>query len=110
MDFCTPAEHRRFLSLCPQVEKYFVDGGIILIKLWLEAGMDEQESRFHARIEEPMRQWKLSPMDIESYRRSYDYSRARDLILQATNSKHASWLIVPSEAGGEPVSTVSHIC
>jgi polyphosphate kinase 2 len=97
MGFCTPAEHERFLELCPQVEKYVVDGGIILIKLWLEAGMDEQESRFQARIEDPMRQWKLSPMDIESYRRWYDYSRARDLMFKATNSKHAPWHIVPSE-------------
>jgi polyphosphate kinase 2 len=97
MGFCTPAEHQRFLELCPQVEKYIVDGGIILIKLWLEAGMDEQESRFNARIEDPMRQWKLSPMDIESYRRWYDYSRARDLMFKATNSHHAPWHIVPSE-------------
>jgi polyphosphate kinase 2 len=97
MGFCTPAEHGRFLSLCPQVEKYVVDGGIILIKLWLEAGMEEQESRFQARIEDPMRQWKLSPMDIESYRRWYDYSRARDLMFKATNSKHAPWHIVRSE-------------
>jgi polyphosphate kinase 2 len=97
MGFCTPAEHQRFLSLCPQVEKYVVDGGIILIKLWLEAGMDEQENRFHARIDDPMRQWKLSPMDIESYRRWYDFSRARDLMFKATNSEHAPWFIVPSE-------------
>ena len=97
MGFCTPAEHKRFLSLCPQVEQYVVDGGIILIKLWLEASMEEQEERFHARIEDPMRQWKLSPMDIDSYHRWYDYSRARDLMLKSTNSKHAPWLIVPSE-------------
>jgi polyphosphate kinase 2 len=97
MGFCTPVEHQRFLSLCPQIEKYVVDGGIILIKLWLEAGMDEQKNRFNARIDDPMRQWKLSSMDIESYRRWYDYSRARDLMFRATNSKHAPWLIVPSE-------------
>src|SRR5271167_2357210 len=97
MGFCTPAEHQRFLSLCPQVEKYVVDGGIILIKLWLEVGMKEQENRFHARIDDPIRQWKLSPMDIESYRRWYDFSRARDLMFKATNSKHAPWHIVPSE-------------
>jgi polyphosphate kinase 2 len=97
MGFCTLAEHKRFLSLCPQVEQYVVDGGIILIKLWLEASMEEQEERFHARIEDPMRQWKLSPMDIDSYHRWYDYSRARDLMFKATNSKHAPWHIVPSE-------------
>jgi polyphosphate kinase 2 len=97
MGFCTPAEHKRFLSLCPQVEKYIVDGGITLIKLWLEVGMDEQEQRFQARIEDPMRQWKLSPMDTESYRRWYDYSRARDLMLKATHSKHAPWHIIRSD-------------
>jgi polyphosphate kinase 2 len=97
MGFCTAEEHDRFLALCPQAEKYIVDGGIILIKLWLEVGMDEQERRFHARIDDPLRQWKLSPMDIESFRRWYDYSRARDLMLRATNSQHAPWHIVHSD-------------
>ena len=63
MGFCSPAEHKRFLGLCPQVEKFAVEAGIILIKLWLEVGMEEQELRFQARIEDPLRQWKLSPMD-----------------------------------------------
>ena len=97
MEFCTPAEHKRFLSLCPQIEKYIIDGGIILIKLWLEVGMDEQERRFEARINDPLRQWKLSPMDLESYRRWYDYSRARDLMFKATNSKHAPWYVIRSD-------------
>jgi polyphosphate kinase 2 (PPK2 family) len=97
MGFCTEEEHERFLSLCPQVEKYIVDGGIILIKLWLEVGMDEQERRFEARIDDPVRQWKLSPMDTESYRRWYDYSRARDLMFKATSSEHAPWHIVRSD-------------
>jgi polyphosphate kinase len=97
MGFCSKAEHERFLSLCPEVEKYIVEGGIILIKYWLEAGMEEQEKRFMARIDDPLRQWKLSPMDIESYRRWYDYSKARDLMFKATNSKHAPWYVVHSE-------------
>jgi polyphosphate kinase 2 len=97
MGFCTADEHKRFLSLCPEIEKYIVDGGIILIKLWLEAGMKEQEKRFAARIDDPLRQWKLSPMDVESYRRWYDYSRARDLMFKATDSKHAPWYVVRSE-------------
>jgi polyphosphate kinase 2 len=97
MGFCTPAEHKRFLSLCPQMEQYIIDGGIILIKLWLEVGMDEQERRFEARIEDPLRQWKLSPMDIESYDRWYDYSRARDMMFKATHSKHAPWHIIRSD-------------
>jgi polyphosphate kinase len=97
MGFCTPAEHDRFLSLCPQMEKYLIEGGIILIKLWLEVGMEEQERRFKARIDDPLRQWKLSPMDTESYGRWYDYSRARDLMFKATNSKHAPWHIIRSD-------------
>ena len=97
MGFCTGDEHERFLSLCPEIEKYVVDGGIILIKFWLEVGMDEQERRFKARIDDPVRQWKLSPMDIESYRRWYAYSRARDLMLKKTNSKYAPWHIVRSD-------------
>ena len=97
MGFCTPAEHKRFLSLCPQMEKYIIEGGIILIKLWLEVGMDEQERRFEARIADPLRQWKLSPMDLESYQRWYDYSRARDLMLKATSTKHSPWYIIRSD-------------
>jgi polyphosphate kinase 2 len=97
MGFCSSADHKRFLSLCPQIEQYIVDGGIILIKLWLEVGMEEQERRFRARIDDPMRQWKLSPMDVESYRRWYDYSRARDLMFKATHSKHAPWSMIRSD-------------
>jgi polyphosphate kinase len=110
MGFCTEEEHRRFLQLVPQVERYIVDGGIKLIKLWLEVGMDEQERRFAARIEDPLRQWKLSPMDVESYRRWYDYSRARDLMLKATHSKHASWHIVRSDDKKRArLNCISHI-
>ena len=97
MGFCTPTQHERFLALCPTAEKYMVDSGIILIKLWLEVGMEEQHRRFLARIDDPLRQWKLIPMDIESYRRWYDYSRARDLMLKATHSKHAPWCVVRSD-------------
>jgi polyphosphate kinase 2 (PPK2 family) len=97
MGFCSEAEHRRFLALCPQVEKYVTDTGIILIKIWLEVGPQEQERRFHARIDDPLRQWKLSPMDLESYARWYDYSRARDLMLRATDSDGAPWYIVRSD-------------
>jgi polyphosphate kinase 2 len=110
MGFCSPAEHQRFLDLCPQVEKYIVDGGISLIKLWLEVGMEEQERRFAARIEDPLRQWKLSPMDVESYGRWYDYSRARDLMLKATHSNHAPWHIVRSnDKRRARLNAISHI-
>jgi polyphosphate kinase len=97
MGFCSKAEHRRFLELCPEVEKYMVDGGITLIKYWLEVGNEEQEKRFQARIEDPLRQWKLSPMDLPSRERWYDYSRARDRMLAATDTKHAPWYVVRSD-------------
>src|ERR1700676_5339241 len=97
MGFCSAQEHRRFLQLAPEIEQYIVDGGIKLIKLWLEVGKDEQERRFKARIDDPLRQWKLSPMDTESYQRWYDYSRARDLMLKATSTRHSPWYIIRSD-------------
>jgi polyphosphate kinase 2 len=110
MGFCTEEQHRRFLELCPIVEKFIVDGGITLIKIWLEVGKDEQERRFSARIEDPLRQWKLSPMDIESYGRWYDYSRARDMMLEMTDSQHAPWYIVRSDNKRRArLNCISHI-
>jgi polyphosphate kinase 2 len=110
MGFCNEEEHERFLELCPEVEKYIVDGGIILIKLWLEVGMEEQERRFRARIDDPLRQWKLSPMDTESYRLWYDYSRARDMMLKATSSKHAPWTLIRSDDKRRArLNCISHI-
>jgi polyphosphate kinase 2 len=97
MGFCTKEQHRLFLERCPQIEKYIVDGGTILIKYWMEVGQKEQERRFEARIKDPLRQWKLSPMDTESFRLWYDYSRARDLMLKMTDSKHAPWFIVRTD-------------
>ena len=97
MGFCSKAERRRFLELCPLIEKFMVDGGIQLIKFWLEVGKQEQKRRFLARIEDPLRQWKLSPMDLESYERWYEYSKARDQMLDATDSAHATWHIVRSD-------------
>jgi polyphosphate kinase 2 len=97
MGFCTKQEHDQFLELCPRVERYIVSAGIILIKVWLEVGMEEQERRFKARITDPLRQWKLSPMDLESFSRWYDFSRARDLMLKATDTVDAPWYILPSD-------------
>lgn len=97
MGFVDEEQHNRFLELCPQIEKYIVDGGIMLIKIWLEVGKTEQERRFNARINDPLRQWKLSPMDLASYSRWYDYSLARDRMLAATDTKHAPWYIVPAD-------------
>jgi polyphosphate kinase 2 len=97
MGFVDEHQYLRFLALCPQVEKQIVGSGIQLIKIWLEASMEEQEKRFAARVDDPLRQWKLSPMDVESYSRWYDYSRARDKMLKATDSKHAPWYIARTE-------------
>ena len=97
MGFCTKEQHRRFLELCPIAEKFVVENGIILVKYWLEVGNKEQERRFEARITDPIRQWKLSDMDLPGRERWYDYSRARDMMLEATDSKHAPWYIVRSD-------------
>jgi len=97
MGFCSKEQHRRFLELCPVFEGYIVDGGILLIKFWLEVNDDEQKRRFEARIDDPLRQWKLSPMDLPSRSKWFEYSKARDMMLKATDSKHAPWYIVPSD-------------
>jgi len=97
MGFCTKEQHRRFLEICPALEKQIVDNGIRLIKYWLEVSNKEQKRRFEARIDDRMRQWKLSAMDLPSRERWYDYSRARDLMLEATDTDFAPWYIVRSD-------------
>jgi len=97
MGFCTDAEHKRFLQLCPKAERWVVDSGIILIKIWLEVSMEEQDRRFAARVTDPLRQWKLSPMDLESYGRWDDYTKARDLMLEATDTTASPWNIIRSD-------------
>ena len=97
MGFCSKREYEGFLAICPQVEKLIVENGIQLIKLWMEVGQAEQERRMQARIDDPLRQWKLSPMDLESWPRWYEYSRARDRMFAATDTKHAPWTIVRSD-------------
>ena len=97
MGFCTRKQHDRFLELCPFFEKQIVDNGILLLKYWLEVSDGEQERRFRARIEDPVRQWKLSAMDLPSRERWYDYSQARDQMLDATDTEFAPWYIVNSD-------------
>jgi len=97
MGFCTKAQHRRFLKVCPEFELFVVDDGILLIKYWLEVSDEEQKRRFEARIDDPLRQWKLSPTDLCSRSRWYEYSRARDIMFEATNTKFAPWYIVRSD-------------
>jgi polyphosphate kinase 2 len=110
MGFCTDAQYERFLKLCPVVEKYMVDGGLILIKFWLEVGNKEQERRFTARINDPLRQWKLSPMDLPSRAKWYEYSLARDAMLKATDTRHAPWHIVRSDDKRRArLNTIAHL-
>jgi polyphosphate kinase len=97
MGFCTKEQHRRFLEVCPEWEKQIFDNGIRLIKYWLEVSNKEQKRRFEARVEDPLRQWKLSDMDLPSRQRWYDYSRARDMMLEATDTDFAPWHIVSSD-------------
>ena len=97
MGFCTEKEVKRFLDLVPAFERIMVDEGIILIKYWLEVSMEEQTRRLEARIHDGRKIWKLSPMDLESYRRWYDYSRARDQMFQASDTAWAPWYVVRSD-------------
>jgi polyphosphate kinase len=110
MGFCTADEHERFLELCPRIEKFMIEGGVILVKLWMEVSDDEQKRRFEARIADPVRQWKLSPMDLPARTRWYDYSRARDLMLKRTDTRIAPWYIVRSDDKKTArLNTIAHL-
>ena len=110
MGFCTPRQHQRFLNLCPLFEKYLIEGGTILIKVWMEVSNQEQKRRFEARIKDPVRQWKLSPMDLPSRRRWYEYSRARDIMLKHTDTRLAPWHIVRSDDKRTArLNTIAHL-
>ena len=97
MGFCSDKEYQQFLKGCPIFENFLVSNGIILLKYWLDVSEKIQHERFLARIKDPSKRWKLSPMDLESHRRWYDYSRARDAMLAATDTPFAPWYIVPSD-------------
>ncbi len=97
MDFCTDEEYEQFRRNVAEYEHILVEDGIILIKYWLSVSSDEQERRFQKRIEDPLRQWKLSPMDTEARRRWYDYSHARDAMFEASDTEYAPWYIVHSD-------------
>jgi len=97
MGYTKKDEIQRFLTNVPKFERWLVESGVILIKLWLEVGMDEQDRRFRQRIHDPLRQWKLSPMDVKSYSRWYDYSRARDAMFEATSHRVAPWYVLHSD-------------
>jgi polyphosphate kinase len=97
MGFCTPHEYRRFLHQCPIVERLLVEDGILLRKYWFSVSDQEQQRRFRSRLEDPMRQWKLSPMDLESITRWEDYSRAKDEMMVHTDIPEAPWYVVESD-------------
>lgn len=97
MGFTSEEDAKRFLELCPEWERAMVQSGIILIKYWFEVSEKEQTRRFLSRINDPRKIWKLSPMDLESHRRWYDYSRARDDMLAATDTSFAPWYIVNAD-------------
>jgi polyphosphate kinase len=97
MEFCSKEQVKRFLEMTPEVEKAFIESDIILMKYWLEVSEDEQTRRLEARISDPRKIWKLSPMDLKSYSRWYDYSQARDDMFQATDTPWAPWRVVRSD-------------
>ena len=97
LGFCTEAQTKQFLKLAPPVEKMLVDSGILLLKYWLEVSQEEQTRRLEDRIEDGRKHWKLSPMDLKSYNRWYDYSRARDDMFEATDTSFAPWFVVHSD-------------
>ncbi len=94
MGYCTDEEYHRFLTTCPPVERVIIESGIILVKYWLEVDQDEQTKRFEERITDGRKTWKLSPMDLESHRRWYDYSRARDAMFAATDTEVSPWYVI----------------
>jgi polyphosphate kinase 2 len=110
MGFCTDEEHKRFLKLCPEVERYIIGAGIQLIKIWLEVNKEEQARRMAARIDDPLRQWKLSPMDVKSWNHWYEYSRARDMMFKATDTDESPWYILRSDDKRRArLNCISHI-
>ena len=110
MGYCTEEQARRFLEVAPRFEAAIVESGVQILKYFLDVSEEEQERRFRQRIDDPLRQWKLSPMDVESYRRWWDYTRAYDEMIRATDSRHAPWWIVPSDDKKQArINCISHI-
>ena len=110
MGFCTPEEHQEFLRSCPEFERMLVRSGIILIKYWFSVSNREQERRFQARIRDPVKRWKLSPMDLESRKRWVDYSQAKDEMFGYTDIKQAPWYVVEADDKRRArLNTISHM-
>jgi polyphosphate kinase 2 (PPK2 family) len=110
LGFCTEEQAKKFLAAVPLVEKAIVESGIILLKYWLEVSPDEQTRRLEQRIEDGRKIWKLSPMDVKSYNRWFDYSRARDEMFQTTDSSWAPWFVVRSDDKKRArLNTIKHL-
>jgi len=110
MGFCTEEETARFLQLVPFVEQAIVDSGVILLKYWLEVSQQEQTRRLTARVDDGRKTWKLSEMDLESYGRWYDYSRARDAMFDATDTESAPWYVADSnDKRRARLNIISHV-
>ena len=110
MGYCTPDEHRRFLHQCPIFERMIVDDGIILLKYWFSISDAEQERRFRARIEDPLKRWKLSPMDLEARNRWVEYSRAKDEMFVHCDIPEAPWNVVESDVKRNArINCISHV-
>jgi len=110
MGFCTEEQVKRFLQLTPPVEKAFIDSGIILLKYWLEVSQEEQTRRLESRTDDGRKIWKLSPMDLKSYGRWYDYSRARDDMFKATDTPWAPWNVFRSDDKKRArLNTITHL-
>ena len=110
MEFCSPEQVKRFLEVTPEFEKAIVESGIVLLKYWLEVSPEEQTRRLEARIDDPRKIWKLSPMDLKSYNRWYDYSRARDDMFKATDTPWAPWHVVRSDDKKQArLNAISHL-
>jgi polyphosphate kinase 2 (PPK2 family) len=110
MEFCSMEQMKRFLEIAPEMEKAIVESGIILIKYWLEVSEEEQTRRLEARIHDPRKIWKLSPMDLKSYSRWYDYSRARDDLFKATDTPWAPWHVIRSDDKKRArLNTIAHL-
>ncbi|WP_411970409.1 polyphosphate kinase 2 [Saccharothrix longispora] len=110
MGFCTPEEHHRFLRQCPQFERMLVDDGVLLRKYWFSVGDAEQERRFRRRLDDPMRRWKLSPVDVDSITRWEDYSRAKDEMFVHTDTTECPWYVVDSDDKRRArLNTIAHL-
>ncbi|WP_457154169.1 polyphosphate kinase 2 [Mesorhizobium sp. P5_C1] len=110
MGFCSDKQARRFLEQVPTLEAAIVEGGVTLLKYFLDVSEEEQERRFRQRADDPLRQWKLSPMDVESYNRWWEYTHAYNEMIRATDTRHAPWWIVPSnDKKSARINCISHI-